>query len=246
MKSPLSRHQRARIRLSYLRELSRFENALQRKLTKLIKKQGETLAWYYRNTHTISKHHLIEHHEELKALLIEYHKRVARTFSEKISRGLKASTFDAALDAWIKARALSTINDIDDYTLRIIRNVIRNGVESGVDENAIADLIEEATNTVNGKARARVIARTEMHTAMGFAQEEAAKATGLRLVKTWTSTQDGRTRDAHRIADGQTVPVDDNFIVGGESISRPGDGSAANAVNCRCVAIYSEAPPEAE
>ena len=34
------------------------------------------------------------------------------------------------------------------------------------------------------------------------------------------------------------MPNKDSFIVGGEAIMRPCEGSALNVVNCRCSAIY--------
>jgi hypothetical protein len=47
-----------------------------------------------------------------------------------------------------------------------------------------------------------------------------------------------RRRSAHGEADGQRVPLDEPFYVGGENVQFPGDGSAKNAVNCRCREAY--------
>jgi hypothetical protein len=57
--------------------------------------------------------------------------------------------------------------------------------------------------------------------------------------KGWMASFVPLTRDAHAEADGQEVLLDDNFNVGGESMSFPGDpkGSAGNVVNCLC-SIY--------
>ena len=59
------------------------------------------------------------------------------------------------------------------------------------------------------------------------------------LYKEWSTALDGRERDSHRAADGQSVPYNQPFIVQGEELMQPGDrnGSASNVVNCRCAAI---------
>ncbi|MEU0770655.1 hypothetical protein [Streptomyces albogriseolus] len=62
-------------------------------------------------------------------------------------------------------------------------------------------------------------------------------------MKRWVALRDPDTghfdenvRLAHREADGQEVPLDAPFIVGGESLRYPGDpsGSPGNVINCRC------------
>ena len=59
------------------------------------------------------------------------------------------------------------------------------------------------------------------------------------LQKEWSTSRDGRERDSHARADGQTVPFNQPFIVQGEELMEPGDrrGSASNVINCRCAAI---------
>jgi hypothetical protein len=68
---------------------------------------------------------------------------------------------------------------------------------------------------------------------------------GREAAKTWRSVGDNRVRQDHLDADGQTVPVSEPFIVGGESLMYPGDSSlgasAAQIVNCRCGVEYDTA-----
>lgn len=61
--------------------------------------------------------------------------------------------------------------------------------------------------------------------------------------KTWLATPDDRTRETHVEADGQTVPMDGQFDVGGELLDYPGDpaGSDEEVINCRCTVLYDEA-----
>lgn len=61
-----------------------------------------------------------------------------------------------------------------------------------------------------------------------------------KLVKVWISTNDDRTREAHRIANKQVVDYDDKFSVDGEKIDWPivdPSASPSNTINCRCFAI---------
>jgi uncharacterized protein with gpF-like domain len=54
------------------------------------------------------------------------------------------------------------------------------------------------------------------------------------------SSRDTRVRDTHKEADGQTVPLDDVFNVGGELMHHPADfeASVAESVNCRCAVNF--------
>ena len=72
------------------------------------------------------------------------------------------------------------------------------------------------------------------------------------ITHTWNAVGDDRTRPEHLDADGQEVPLEDPFDVGGESLMYPGDsaGSDWNIINCRCwvtqdgidpgIAVYGE------
>lgn len=68
-----------------------------------------------------------------------------------------------------------------------------------------------------------------------------AEVVGFTAKKEWNAILDDRTRPAHRIADGQVVGIDEDFIVDGEPLMFPGDDSRAsigNTINCRCAAMY--------
>ena len=94
------------------------------------------------------------------------------------------------------------------------------------------------------KSRAAVIARTETHSATGFANHTyhttVSDSYGIGMVKQWIATNDLRTREAHRLASGQQVTMDEDFSVGGIPMTYAGDpkGGAKNVINCRCVVIY--------
>jgi SPP1 gp7 family putative phage head morphogenesis protein len=86
------------------------------------------------------------------------------------------------------------------------------------------------------------IARTEttrVEAAARFDVGKEAEKMGFKVYKRWVSTDDSRTRPSHRAANGQEVPLDEPFIVGGEKMMYPGDetASAANVINCRCTVV---------
>ena len=65
---------------------------------------------------------------------------------------------------------------------------------------------------------------------------------GVAMKKRWISVADGRTRSFHADANGQTVDMDEDFIVGGMPMAHAGDsrGGARNVINCRCVIAYAD------
>jgi hypothetical protein len=68
-----------------------------------------------------------------------------------------------------------------------------------------------------------------------------AQQAGHDVTRTWVTVGDGKVREEHAAAEGQTIGVDDAYDVGGESLSYPGDpaGSAALTANCRCGEDYA-------
>lgn len=92
--------------------------------------------------------------------------------------------------------------------------------------------------------KARRIARTEVISALNggsFAGATArAEETGETLYKEWLATDDVRTREEHREADGQVRPMAMPFLVGGFPLQFPGDPTAPGhlTINCRCATAY--------
>jgi hypothetical protein len=60
------------------------------------------------------------------------------------------------------------------------------------------------------------------------------------MEKEWLATPDPRTRPTHVAADGQRVPLNDKFIVGGHEADHPGDIflPPEERFNCRCTQGY--------
>lgn len=104
----------------------------------------------------------------------------------------------------------------------------------------IADKLQERISSMS-RASAIRAARTAFTAAQNGGRQatfERAAEMGIRVRKKWVATKDMRTRHAHAMADGQIVDYDQPFIVGGERLMHPADGSlgasAGNLYNCRC------------
>lgn len=134
---------------------------------------------------------------------------------------------------------------IVENTQRRIRETAQRAARSSAEnlDQLVRNEVRSLYETWNG-GRSAAIARHNVLAATAQAQNVAARASGATLVKEWVSMKDARVRRAHREADGQTVGMEGEYLVGGESLRYPRDpaGSAANTANCRCIEIYKPAP----
>ena len=115
---------------------------------------------------------------------------------------------------------------------------ITRGIASGKSWLETAESVMVQRQFQISKSDAMRIVRTEGNRINQQARLDAgddAIDAGCDLLKQWDATLDGATREDHRIADGQIVRWDQDFIVGGEKMSAPSvGGSAKNVCNCRC------------
>lgn len=139
---------------------------------------------------------------------------------------------------------LNTSEGITQTTRELIREVFINAYAQGL---SINDMIKQFEGTELSRIRARTIARTETVGAANAGAYIVAKDSGLKLNKVWLAVNDKRTRHDHRAVDGQQVPRDEYFKVGGYDMLVPGDKGGKNGkpdvpasevVNCRCTHVY--------
>lgn len=124
---------------------------------------------------------------------------------------------------------------------RQITAQVTSGILQGESIKHLADRLQENIPTMNRTSAVRA-ARTAVTGAQNAGRLDSyqqAEEMGIQLEKQWLATLDDRTRHDHAVADGQTVPKDEPFIVGGEKLMFPGDpsGSGWNIYNCRCTMI---------
>lgn len=121
-----------------------------------------------------------------------------------------------------------------------IRVELSRGISNGSTWAEIAVPIAHGMNSPFRKAmnNAMRIARTEGHRIQNRAQVDTlnkAKEKGADVVKQWISTLDDRTRETHKILDGQIREIEDYFEVNGHRAKYPGGfGVASEDIHCRC------------
>ena len=124
------------------------------------------------------------------------------------------------------------------YGKRQITASVTSGILQG---KSIGRMSAELQDRIETMTRASAIrtARTAVTNAQNAGRqdcfEQAAKM-GIKVYKRWVATKDEKTRHGHGMADGQVVEYDKPFVVGGEKLMYPGDGSGSpwNVYRCRC------------
>lgn len=146
------------------------------------------------------------------------------------------------------AGARNRMTGVGDDLWAVARETLVTGFKRG---DSLEDMRAALRDVAGfGETRAITVARTEVISAANAGSLDGQLALGEfgAQTKTWLATMDARTRETHAAADGQTVPVNEAFDVGGESLMFPGDpaGSAGEVVNCRCTLIYDAEDADTE
>ena len=181
-----------------------------------------------------------------------------KSFTFAIGTGLRVETksfadfFRRLAADYVNREAIRRrITSVSETTRNTIITQITRGQSEGLGTESIAKLISDAIFGVS-RQRGALIARTETHGAANYGADGAARATGLKLRKEWVSAEDDRTRNSHKLANGQIVDMDQPFriaipldqrTIGGDEFELmmiPGDdtASAGNVINCRCAVSH--------
>lgn len=166
--------------------------------------------------------------------------------------GLNAPQAQAVANARINLASGNT-----EQMRKYLRNERRDRRFDGIVEKAISEGKPVAASDIDKivaryqnsllKLRGETIARTEAGAALNFGRqthaENIAQESGAEVWKRWESgPDDGRQRETHTEANGQTVRSDQPFVVGGSEMQFPGDYSlgadAGEVINCRCSVSY--------
>lgn len=174
--------------------------------------------------------------------------RELKALANKKARGFgRNPAWIEAVNAYLKLHLLKFVQAITDTMREDIVRVLQKAVDRGI---SINDTVEELEREELPKARARVIARTEIVRGANVGHSVAAQDTPYEVLKKWSAAKDHRTRHSHRDINGHTVdematfqvPIyEGNKLIGHEEMLYPGDAtaSAANTCNCRCRVIYT-------
>lgn len=135
----------------------------------------------------------------------------------------------------VKGLVADAIDLVDSW---VARGLI-GGAPIGEVLDGLSNVIDQPGPFGTIRNRAEVIYRTQGMQALSVAQRFATAPIVSRVPgtkKRWMATWDKRTRLWHVEANGQVVPYDEPFMVGGERMMHPHDpnGSARNCCNCRC------------
>lgn len=128
----------------------------------------------------------------------------------------------------------------------ILRETVLDAYQRGLSVPDTAALITERIGDATAW-QARMLARTDLNSLSNGGSVMAAQIVGVEY-KQWLTAEDDRVRETHAEADGQVVPIDAPFTVGGEELDYPGDpaGSDEETCNCRCTVIYLDPAEVAE
>jgi hypothetical protein len=147
------------------------------------------------------------------------------------------------------ARARNRLVDVPEQTYTLITSQIAEGALSGESIAKIRDRVRESfdvNDTPYWQNRPTVVARTETIGALNAGRQgaftEVAFDLGEPFEKMWLATSGkagARTRPTHREADGQRVPLDRPFTVGGFPGMFPGapELPVQEVAQCRCTQL---------
>tara|TARA_R110000822_G_scaffold164392_1_gene304740 strand:- start:217 stop:1032 length:816 start_codon:yes stop_codon:yes gene_type:complete len=152
--------------------------------------------------------------------------------------------FEQVVTTYFGTRQL-VLSGITSRMASRISDLIEKGRADNLNLAQIAKLVSDNFLPIS-RSRAALISRTETHNAASFSNHAyhatVQKDLGMKMLKKWVATNDARTRSTHSIANGQTVDMDEKFLIGGAEMEFAGDssGGAKNVINCRCVIIYAD------
>lgn len=136
------------------------------------------------------------------------------------------------IQSWILNRADIFLRRINDTTFKELSQAFADSLAAEEGREGLINRIQNTYGNIN-KARAGLIARTEVHNSTQYGTIQGYKQGGL-TIKIWVAVMDGATRDSHAAVDGEERPIDRPFSNG---LMFPGDpnGPAEEVINCRCV-----------
>lgn len=139
--------------------------------------------------------------------------------------------------AFIRDRLAGKVMSIAESRVDEMRSVIQSVVDEGETVQELAQRLREHFEG-RSSAWASRIARTETNGLYNQAGVWAMQDSGVVEEKEWLSSRDTYVRPSHVQADGQRVPVGEDFILEGGRGPSPGlIDSPEESINCRCTSL---------
>jgi len=144
--------------------------------------------------------------------------------------------FSVAARRWLSVHGAESVKTILDTNLADVRSVLLRGQDESLSMTQIGQKLRDFYAD-RSSYKAMRVARTEVSSASGWAQREAAKQSGVVKTKKWISSRDDRVRDSHVDMDGEEKQLEEAYSNG---LQYPGDtsGDPAEFIQCRCVEAY--------
>jgi hypothetical protein len=225
-------------------EQGRARNAMIRQAAREYEKHGHPPA-----------HVFVAHRTRVRGVIADHYRRTIPVFGDMAMRQVKSrridrkdaqGVYETLIQQWVSSQSLKKATMIADTDRDDVLGAISAGLAEGEGVSAIASAIRGLTSL--SPYRAATVARTETHAAATFGSiesvREAERRLDVKMLKEWLPTLDDRTRPEHAaMAGADPIPMDEEFLVGGEAMDRPGDPGASpeNLINCRCALAYTEA-----
>lgn len=155
--------------------------------------------------------------------------------------GISFEQSNRLLHGVIASQSGSRITTAPEDLVRTMMTSLQKSYDDGDSIPRAARALRKAGYT-HAKSYAERIARTELIGAVNAASLAQVQGATTIPYKLWMATNDNRTRPHHREADGQTVPIDSTFSVGGFRLEYPGDpnGPGEEVILCRCTMGYTD------
>lgn len=232
-------------------EQLRIRNSFERRLT------FQMMTWYAEMAEAASREYLRnptknvsipQAERSLNAVLLPHYQAVIETMAKRFNtlQRKQEEPWNRYYREYITLQGSEAVTNISSSTRLRLKRLVEKGLDEGMGQAELAKNIVDKFQPQFTRARAKVVARTETHSAASFANHKMASDIDAKLVKRWVATNDIRTRSHHAAANGQEVPMDEDFtvITNGVPVKMgyTGDprGGALNVINCRCITIYVE------
>ena len=247
-------------RKDYKEQLKLYLNltkSLNAKVKKLFKKTARQAEKEYLKYNDMYYFFLEDFSDDLYKILSNHYRSVITASSERIikQREEKAEgNIDKIVDKYINENTATKVTEISETTRQNIKRSIKKKISEGESIPVIAKEIRQ--NNGFKPYRATMIARTETHMAMNYANDEISKTLGFKdPVKEWNSSIDDRTRGWHKTMNGRVVKQDEmfeiytpvgkgNFAMKYMKYTGDPNGGALNVVNCRCFTLRYDSEDE--